>query len=234
MNVLEIDEGFGEFDYIIAHGVYSWTPTDVRDKLLSIARAHLSAQGVAFVSYNTYPGGYVRKMLREMMLYHIGDETHPMRKLERARELLQMMAIGRPQPNAHEAAVAARAAELLERTDSALYHDDLSDSYEPVYFTNSRLTLRGTILRPSAKGVLWIPTRAIWRRRRLCGFVKWPRGTSSLRRSILISRGPGYSERRCCVMPGTRCVRETPKDVTRQPRRERWKTESLSVRAVYE
>jgi hypothetical protein len=134
MNVLEIDQGFGEFDYIIAHGVYSWTPADVREKLLAVARAHLSAQGVAFVSYNTYPGGYVRKMLREMMLYHIGDEADPERKLERARELLRMMAIGRPQPNAHEAAVAARAAELLERTDSALYHDDLSDSYEPVYF----------------------------------------------------------------------------------------------------
>jgi 2-polyprenyl-3-methyl-5-hydroxy-6-metoxy-1,4-benzoquinol methylase len=134
MNVLEIDEGFGEFDYIIAHGVYSWTPADVRDKLLAVARAHLSAQGVAFVSYNTYPGGYVRKMLREMMLYHIGDEADPVRKLERARELLRMMAIGRPQPNALEAAVAARAAELLERTDSALYHDDLSDSYEPIYF----------------------------------------------------------------------------------------------------
>jgi hypothetical protein len=91
MNVLEIDEEFGEFDYIIAHGVYSWTPADVRDKLLAVARAHLSAQGVAFVSYNTYPGGHVRKMLREMMLYHIGDETDPMRRLERARELLRMM-----------------------------------------------------------------------------------------------------------------------------------------------
>jgi predicted methyltransferase family protein/methyltransferase family protein/protein-lysine methyltransferase-like protein len=134
MNVLEIDEGFGEFDYIIAHGLYSWTPGVVRDKLLAVARSHLSAQGVAFISYNTYPGGYVRKMLREMMLFHIGDEADPERKLKRARELLRMMAIGRPQANAHEAAVAARAAELLERTDSALYHDDLSDSYEPVYF----------------------------------------------------------------------------------------------------
>jgi Predicted methyltransferase regulatory domain/Methyltransferase domain len=134
MNVLEIDEGFGEFDYIIAHGLYSWTPADVRDKLLAVVRAHLTAQGVAFFSYNTYPGGYVRKMLREMMLYHIGDEADPTRKLERARELLRILAVGRPQPNAYGAAVAARAAELLERTDSALYHDDLAETYEPVYF----------------------------------------------------------------------------------------------------
>jgi cyclopropane fatty-acyl-phospholipid synthase-like methyltransferase len=65
MNLLEIDEGFGEFDYIIAHGVYSWTPAEVRDKLLAVVRAHLSAQGVAFVSYNTYPGAHLREMLRE-------------------------------------------------------------------------------------------------------------------------------------------------------------------------
>jgi hypothetical protein len=33
-----------------------------------------------------------------------------------------------------ERAVAAQAAELLERTDSALFHDDLAEIYEPVYF----------------------------------------------------------------------------------------------------
>jgi hypothetical protein len=134
MNILDVDEGLGKFDYIIAHGMYAWTPPVVRDKILAVARAHLTAQGVAFVSYNTLPAGHVRKMMREMMLYHIGSETDPDARLKKARELLRVIAIGRPEPDALEKAVAAQAVELLGRTDSALFHDDLSEMYEPVYF----------------------------------------------------------------------------------------------------
>jgi hypothetical protein len=134
MNVLDVDEGLGKFDYIIAHGVYAWTPMAVRDKILAVTRAHLRAQGVAFVSYNTHPAGHIRKMVREMMLYRIGGEKDPARRLELGRELLRVIAIGRPKADALEAAVAARAEELVEWTDSALCHDDLADSYEPVYF----------------------------------------------------------------------------------------------------
>lgn len=134
MNLLDIDKKLGEFDYIIAHGVYSWTPSEVRDKVLAVVKANLSAQGVAFVSYNTHPGGHLREMLREMMQYRIGKEADPHGQLERARELLRVIAIGRPKPDAMETAVAGRAAELLERSDSALMHDDLSEAYQPVYF----------------------------------------------------------------------------------------------------
>jgi protein-L-isoaspartate O-methyltransferase len=134
LNLLDIEKGFGQFDYIVAHGLYSWTPAVVRDKILAIASAHLHPQGVAFISYNTHPAGHVRKMLREMMLYHIGSEADPKRRLERARELLGLIALGRPEPDSLEKAVADQAAELLGRTDSALYHDDLCEVYEPVYF----------------------------------------------------------------------------------------------------
>lgn len=134
MNILDVDETLGQFDYIVAHGIYSWTPAEVRDKLLAIARANLHPKGVAYVSFNTYPGRSVYEILREMMLFHIGEETNPMARLERARDLLRMVAIGRKEPDSLEAAVAAHAAELLERTDSGLYHDDLCDAYQPVYF----------------------------------------------------------------------------------------------------
>jgi len=134
MNLLDVDKGFGKFDYIVAHGLYSWTPEVVRDKILAVAGANLHPRGVAFVSYNTLPAGHMRKMLRDMMLYHIGDEKDPRRKLEKAREMLRVIAMGRPEANALEKAVAVHAQELLGRTASALFHDDLSEIYEPVYF----------------------------------------------------------------------------------------------------
>ena len=46
----------GGFDYVIAHGVYSWVAPPVRDRLLALCRSALSAHGVAYVSYDALPG----------------------------------------------------------------------------------------------------------------------------------------------------------------------------------
>lgn len=48
-NILEIDEDFGEFDYIVAHGVYSWVSDDVQNHLLRICRRNLAPRGVATI-----------------------------------------------------------------------------------------------------------------------------------------------------------------------------------------
>ena len=56
LDVMAFPSELGQFDYIIAHGLFSWVPEMVRDRILAICRAHLAAQGVAYISYNTYPG----------------------------------------------------------------------------------------------------------------------------------------------------------------------------------
>jgi trans-aconitate methyltransferase len=40
----------GRFDYVIAHGVYSWVPAEVRDRLLAVCAATLTDNGIAFLS----------------------------------------------------------------------------------------------------------------------------------------------------------------------------------------
>src|SRR4051794_13106921 len=55
-SIMDVDDSYGQFDYILAHGVFSWVPTEVRDKILDICSKRLTANGVAYVSYNTYPG----------------------------------------------------------------------------------------------------------------------------------------------------------------------------------
>ena len=98
-NILEIDPQFGTFDYIIAHGVYSWVSDDVQEKLLSICKDHLGPQGVAYVSYNTYPGWRMRGMLRDMMMYHTAQFSEPQAKVQQARALIQFLAESVPTEN---------------------------------------------------------------------------------------------------------------------------------------
>lgn len=68
-DILDIDESYGTFDYIIVHGIWSWVPDVVKDKILSICNKNLSDNGIAYVSYNTYPGWKRLEQLRDIMLY---------------------------------------------------------------------------------------------------------------------------------------------------------------------
>src|SRR3954454_14195896 len=70
MSLLDIGDDFGRFDYIICHGVFSWVPAEARDKILAIFAANLAPDGIAYLSYNTYPGWHLRGMVRDMLRYH--------------------------------------------------------------------------------------------------------------------------------------------------------------------
>ena len=68
LDLMNLPADFGQFDYIIAHGFYSWVPAPVRLKLLDLCQKHLAPNGLAFVSFNAYPYARLRLMWREMML----------------------------------------------------------------------------------------------------------------------------------------------------------------------
>jgi cyclopropane fatty-acyl-phospholipid synthase-like methyltransferase len=57
-------EHFGSFDYIIARGLYSWVPPLARERVLAICRELTTPQGIAYVSYDAYPGNHLRNLAR--------------------------------------------------------------------------------------------------------------------------------------------------------------------------
>jgi 2-polyprenyl-3-methyl-5-hydroxy-6-metoxy-1,4-benzoquinol methylase len=133
-DVLEVDASFGTFDYIVAHGIYAWTPPEVGDKILAVARANLSPQGVAFVSYNTLPGGHLRTLMRETMLFQAERYEAPVDRVKAARAMLDVVAGGWPDPDPIEQAAAFLAGSIRGRSDSSLYHDFMAPVFKPVYF----------------------------------------------------------------------------------------------------
>lgn len=77
-----------KFDYIIAHGVFSWVPDFVKDAILRVVRENLSQNGVAFISYNTYPGWKVKDVVRDLMLLAAKDKDSTEEQLKAAKEAL--------------------------------------------------------------------------------------------------------------------------------------------------
>jgi SAM-dependent methyltransferase len=130
----EISPEWGEFDYIVAHGLYSWAPAEVRQGLLEVCRARLAPEGIAFVSYNALPGGRVRQMLREMMLHHVRRTEDPVARISQAREFLQTLLRTHLGPAEWEAQRDSEIKGLLAKDDGSLYHDDLAEINQRFYF----------------------------------------------------------------------------------------------------
>lgn len=91
LSITDIDDSFGTFDYIICHGVYSWVPEPVQEAILRVCSRNLAPDGVAYVSYNVYPGWKAREIVRDAMMLRGGPRDAPDEKLAYARGMLEFL-----------------------------------------------------------------------------------------------------------------------------------------------
>lgn len=125
----------GSFDYIIAHGVYSWVPAPVRDALLALVQRHLAPDGVAYISYNTQPGWSVRSMLRTMALYHARHLDEPHARLNSMLELFDFLRdYYQHSKNPLQQQLYAELKAIVTAHPSYLYHDFLEEDNAAVFF----------------------------------------------------------------------------------------------------
>jgi SAM-dependent methyltransferase len=134
MDILDAGADLGEFDYIIAQGVYAWVGPAVQEHLLKLCGTLLKPQGIALVSYNALPGGHLRLMVRDMMLYHNRERDKPGDRIERSRALLRLITEAMPDPNPSRLYLRSELERMLEREDSVLFHDELGEHYRPLHF----------------------------------------------------------------------------------------------------
>lgn len=123
----------GEFDYIIAHGVVSWVPEPVRVAMLAILARHLAPHGVAYLSYNAMPGGYLRGLPRDLMRLHTRDIGDPAAKTTEARRIIDLLLACLP-AGGPEQSLIRRELAPYDGLDYGLYHDILADVHDPIYF----------------------------------------------------------------------------------------------------
>jgi cyclopropane fatty-acyl-phospholipid synthase-like methyltransferase len=128
-----LPEDLGEFDYIVSHGVYSWISPQARGALLDCARERLGGEGIAYVSYNTYPGCHLRDMTREILRYHVRDVADPEERLTRAQQLMQTI-VAIDEPSLYARALREQMERMLNYSDALLFHDDLAEISTPFYF----------------------------------------------------------------------------------------------------
>ncbi|WGR97050.1 class I SAM-dependent methyltransferase [Bradyrhizobium sp. ISRA443] len=129
-DIMNVDASFGQFDYIIAHGVYSWVPPAVRKKMMTIFKQNLAPHGVCYVSYNAHPFSHLRDMVRDMMRYHTRRLTTMKEKVGQARAILKFLSDGSKANSVHGAVMRDQYNRVLKCPDELLFHDDLDDGAE--------------------------------------------------------------------------------------------------------
>jgi methyltransferase-like protein/2-polyprenyl-3-methyl-5-hydroxy-6-metoxy-1,4-benzoquinol methylase len=124
----------GEFDYIVCHGVFSWVPEAVRLAILDVIRDHLAPTGVAYVSYNVYPGWKTREVIREMMLFHASGRSTPQERVQQAKAILEYTKNISAEASTYGKLLRDEAAQVARSEDYYLYHEYLEIENNPMYF----------------------------------------------------------------------------------------------------
>lgn len=130
-----------KFDYIIAHGVFSWVPDFVKDAILRVVRENLSQNGVAFISYNVYPGWKVKDILRDLMLLAAKDKDSTEERLKAAKEALLVYkeVLLTRNDEKFESVMPVKSLinwidDILSKDDFYVAHEFLEEINDPFYF----------------------------------------------------------------------------------------------------
>jgi methyltransferase-like protein/trans-aconitate methyltransferase len=142
---MQIEGGaLGQFDYIIAHGIYSWIPPAVQERLLALFKSHLAPHGIGYISYNTMPGWHLLQPTRRLMLYRTRGIQDPRERSQAARAMLRALAEvslvpGGTSPwarfmDAYHTLLDAQNEYISKKDDEVFLHDEMEDNNDAIYF----------------------------------------------------------------------------------------------------
>jgi SAM-dependent methyltransferase len=143
-NIRFVEASFGDalrsesdsFDIVALHGVYSWVSPEVRGDITAFLRQKLRAGGIAYVSYNTYPGwaptAPLQRLLREFGDRVSGDSY---RRVEAGRAALAQLAASGNGYIAQTPAAKARVESLGQHAPAYVAHEFLNGNWNPFYVT---------------------------------------------------------------------------------------------------
>jgi len=146
---------FPRFDYIVAHGVYSWVDRPVRTQLRRLIDGHLKSGGLVYVSYNALPGWTgdlpFQHLARELAADLPGDSAA--RFAGAAVTLRELAEAGAP-----SLATSFVMGELRERPadyrPGYLVHEFMHAGWQPLYVTELRRDLKEIGLVPVGSALL--------------------------------------------------------------------------------
>ena len=134
-NVLDFDDKLGKFDYIICHGVFSWVNEEVQRGILNVIKNHLTENGSAVLSYNTYPGWKNLEVARDVMLFrdemlkNRGEQINESNAVKYGRGAIEFLS----QFSILNEKIKAGITDITEKDDYYILHEYFEENNKPMY-----------------------------------------------------------------------------------------------------
>ena len=133
-DILDLPADLGEFDYIIAHGVYSWVPAPARDALMSVFARHLAPEGFAYLNFNALPGGHLRNLSRDLMRFRLSVFDDPEAHGKDAVRFVRLVAGAQPEGSPYGRILEDELDRIEHNPIGVLFHDDLVPAHQAFHF----------------------------------------------------------------------------------------------------
>ncbi|HWA85767.1 MAG TPA: methyltransferase regulatory domain-containing protein [Opitutus sp.] len=123
-----------DFDFVIAHGLFSHVPDDAKAAILASCARALAPDGVAYISYNTYPGWKARETLRDLLALRLRGVEGVDERLANARATLAFLRAALATADKPQAmALLSLVADMEKKDPMVFYHDELGPFNDPCY-----------------------------------------------------------------------------------------------------
>ena len=129
----------GTYDYIIAHGFYSWVDEDTKDNFLRLCKEHLAENGILYMSYNTYPGWHKMDSVRALLEFANKDidtlnHREKVRHGKTVASKLGALMLEYDTVKNQQTSFLQSLRQTLQKQDCYVGHDHLEPVNTPVYF----------------------------------------------------------------------------------------------------
>ena len=138
-DVNESHDHLGTYDYIIAHGFYSWVDEDTKDNFLRLCKEHLAENGILYMSYNTYPGWHKMDSVRALLKFANKDidtlnHREKVRHGKTVASKLGALMLEYDTVKNQQTSFLQSLRQTLQKQDCYVGHDHLEPVNTPVYF----------------------------------------------------------------------------------------------------
>ena len=138
-DVNESHHHLGTYDYIIAHGFYSWVDEETKDNFLRLCKEHLAENGILYMSYNTYPGWHKMDSVRALLEFANKDidtlnHREKVRHGKTVASKLGALMLEYDTVKTKQASFLQSLRQTLQKQDCYVGHDHLEPVNTPVYF----------------------------------------------------------------------------------------------------
>ncbi len=132
----EVPVELGPFDHIICHGVFAWVDTPTQHAILDFMRERLAKNGVAYVSYNTYPGHLMVDMVRKLTTLHTAEIVDPDQRVSESLSVMRWLHRRvKKNPNDWRGPFLEKEVVAMQEAGrSLILHDYLATANNPLYF----------------------------------------------------------------------------------------------------